>query len=82
MNEMSKAPAISSIFYISTNTTISPGGERRLIVSVRVFFLCIQRQEKEEEEKNGEDEEILCLFDKHPHHLVTSLSKRKKELAC
>lgn len=81
MNEMSKAPAISSIFYISTNTTISPGGERRLIVSVRVFFLCIQRQEKEEE-KNGEDEEILCLFDKHPHHLVTSLSKRKKELAC
>jgi hypothetical protein len=71
MNEKSKATAISSIFfYISTNTTISPGGERRLIVSV-CFSMYIEARRKKE---------ILCQLDKHTHHLVTKLSK-KKELA-
>jgi len=71
MNEKSKATAISSIFfYISTNTTISPGGERRLIVSV-CFSMYIEARKKKE---------ILCQLDKHTHHIVTKLSK-KKELA-
>jgi len=45
MNEKSTAPAISFFFYISTNTTIMPQGERRLIVSV-CFSMYIEALKK------------------------------------
>lgn len=72
-------------FYISTNTTISPGGERRLIVSVvRVSFFSMYT-EASKKKKTEKEKEILCQFDKHSRHLVTQLSKKTtttKELAC
>mgnify|MGYP006911077815 CR=1 FL=1 len=51
-------------FYISSNTTILPGGERRLIVSVG-FAMYIETTYKKR------NRETLCQLDKHTHHPIT-----------